>query len=109
VTSPAWPRHLRALTRALVLRRDAAVAALRQDWPAARLALVPDGGYHLWVELPPGVDDLAFTRAAAAVGVHVSAGRRWFPAEPTGSFVRLSYAGADEAALREGIRRLGRL
>ncbi|MES2643582.1 MAG: PLP-dependent aminotransferase family protein [Myxococcota bacterium] len=109
VTSPAWPRHLRALTRALVLRRDAAVEALRQDWPAARLALVPDGGYHLWVELPPGVDDLAFTRAAAAVGVHVSAGRRWFPAEPTGSFVRLSYAAADEAALREGIRRLGRL
>lgn len=109
VTSPAWPRHLRALTRALAARRDAAVSALRQDWPAARLALVPDGGYHLWIELPHGVDDLAFTRAAAAVGVHVSPGRSWFPAEPSGAFVRLSYAAAGEAALREGIRRLGAL
>ena len=108
VSSPAWGRHLRALQRALRDRRDAAVNALAA-WKGARLPLVPQGGYNLWVELPRGTDAPAFARAAMAVGVHLTHGNLWFPAEPTGAFVRLSYASADAAALREGIARLARL
>lgn len=109
VTGPAWPRHLAKLRGALRARRDAAVAALRRHWPAARLARVPQGGYHLWVELPAGVDERALTAAAAAAGVYVSPGAMWFPADPPGAWLRLSYAAADEPRLDEGIRRLASL
>lgn len=109
VTSPAWLRHLATLTRTLRGRRDAAVQALRTEWPTARLRLIPGGGYHLWVELPADTDDQGFSDAAARVGVHISPGHIWFPAEPTGSFVRLSYAAAEVEAIQEGIRRLARL
>lgn len=109
VTSPAWPRHLATLTRALRARRDAAVDALRTMWPAARLPVVPGGGYHLWVELPAGTDDGRFADDAARAGVHVNPGHIWFPAEPTGAFLRLSFAAAEPEALREGVRRLAAL
>ena len=41
-----------------------------------------------------------------SAGVIVSAGRNWFPADPPGSFLRLSYSGAPEEQLVEGVRRL---
>jgi len=44
---------------------------------------------------------------AIDLGVAVTPGRTWFCAEPTGSYVRVSVAAADGAAIAEGVRRLG--
>jgi DNA-binding transcriptional MocR family regulator len=107
VTSAIWPRHLKELQRALRERQAVAVAALARHVPSARLALVPQGGFSLWVELPPEVDEMALVRRAALDGVSVSPGRHWFPAEPEGSFMRLSIAAAPPGDIEEGIARLG--
>lgn len=109
VTSPAWRRHLRDVKATLKDRRDALVEAVCRDIPQARLASVPQGGLHLWLELPEGTDDAEVAREAARAGVLVSPGRHWFPAEPTGSFLRLSYAGADAGVLSEGVSLLARV
>ena len=106
VSSPAWRRHRRALRVALRERRDALVAALRNDLPASAPAAVPAGGLHLFVALPDGADDVAVTAAAAARGVVVSPGRHWFPAEAPAAHLRLTFAGAPPDALAEGVRRL---
>ncbi len=106
VSSPAWARHLKVLRRALQRRRDAAVEAVKAHLPRARLEVVPKGGVVLWVELPEGVDDVTFARAAMDRGVHVNPGRAWFPAEPAGAFFRLSYAGAGATAIETGVTRL---
>ena len=47
--------------------------------------------------------------AAASAGVLVTAGRAWFPAEPDGPFLRLSYAAADPDTFRDGVDRLARV
>jgi DNA-binding transcriptional MocR family regulator len=108
VGSPAWPRHLRSVGEALRRRRDALVSALAAH--GLRPALVPRGGLHLWTALPPGTDDMALAEAALRAGVLVSAGRRYFPAEPAGPRVRLSYgSAAGEAELADGTARLARL
>jgi DNA-binding transcriptional MocR family regulator len=99
VHAPAWQRHLRRVRATLVARRDALVAALRQHLGAGSIAVVPAGGMHLWVRLPDEVDSDDVVRRAAAQGVAVSPGRRWFPAEPTGSFLRVSYGCAVEREL----------
>lgn len=108
LTSPAWQRHLRSLRVALRARRDALVSALATqlpDWPPAT---VPRGGLHLWQPLPPGMDDVALAGAAAAQGVVVFPGRPFFPAEPAGPFLRLTFAAAPEPQLLEGVSRLAR-
>jgi DNA-binding transcriptional MocR family regulator len=65
------------------------------------------GGLHLWVELPPGADDATVAAAAREHGVAVDAGRRFFPAEPSGACLRLGFAAAaDTADLAEGAHRL---
>lgn len=94
VGAPAWSRHLRTLRGALVERRDALVGAVRHHLGESSLTLIPSGGMHLWVRLPDGVDDLALAQRVAAAKVLVSPGRRWFPAEATGSYLRMSYASA---------------
>jgi DNA-binding transcriptional MocR family regulator len=109
VSAPAWRRHGKGLRAALGERRDALVAALGEHLPEWTLTAVPGGGLHVWVRLPDGADDVAFTARAAAAGVVVSPGRPWFPAEPPGPFLRLTYAGAAPAELAEGVRRLSRL
>lgn len=106
VTSPAWPRHLKALRAALRARREALVEALAVHVPALRLALVPAGGLHVWARLPDGADDVAVTNSAAAQQVVVFPGRPWFAAEPDGAYLRLTFAAAAPDQLREGVRRL---
>jgi len=107
VSSPAWRRHRRAVRAALAERRDALVDAVRQDLPEVELLGIPRGGLHLWLRLPGGTDDEAVARAARTAGVVVSPGRRWFPGEPPAPHLRLTFAGAPPAVLREGVRRLG--
>jgi DNA-binding transcriptional MocR family regulator len=106
VAAPAWRRHRRRLREALRERRDALAAALQRHVPEMHVAGPPGGGLHLWAALPDGVDDVALAAAAAAREVVVYPGRPWFPAEPPGPFVRLTFAAAPPDALDEGVRRL---
>lgn len=109
LSSPAWPRHLRTLRIALGQRRDALVAAVRRHLPEVELTCVPQGGLHLWLSLPDGVDDVGLARRALTEGLIVSAGTPWFPAEPPGPFLRLSFGGAPPPILVAATRLLARL
>ncbi|MFB7656572.1 MULTISPECIES: PLP-dependent aminotransferase family protein [unclassified Streptomyces] len=107
VGSPAWPRHLRAIAAELKDRRDAMTSALRLHLPEVSLPHIPSGGYHLWLRLPDGTDEVALTAAALRAGVAITPGRPYFSAEPPAPHLRLSFAavaGAGEIA--EGVRRL---
>jgi DNA-binding transcriptional MocR family regulator len=109
VTSPAWPRHLRAVSAELRARRDALALALAAHLPEAPPASLPEGGMHLWVSLPEGADDVALADAARAHGVTVGAGRPYYPAEPPAPHLRLSYTATPTPDdLAEGVRRLAR-
>jgi DNA-binding transcriptional MocR family regulator len=106
LAAPAWRRHLRRLRVLLRERRDALAAALERHLPELRVAPRPAGGLHLWAALPDGTDDVALAAAAATRDVVVYPGRPWFPAEPPGPFLRLTFAGAPPETLEEGVRRL---
>jgi DNA-binding transcriptional MocR family regulator len=106
VTSPAWPRHLRRVCRALELRRDAMVDAIEELLPDVEVPVLPRGGLHLWARLPNQVDEPRLVQRAHQTGVIVSRGRNWFPADAPGPHLRLTYAATHPDAIREGIRRL---
>ncbi|MGW5053359.1 aminotransferase-like domain-containing protein [Actinokineospora sp. NPDC004072] len=108
LSSPGWDRHLRALSGALQERCAALVAAVRAECGRWAVDRVPTGGLHLWVRLAPGEDAAAVAAAARGRGVAVSAGTRFYPAEPA-DHLRLTFAAtADPAELTEGVRRLVR-
>ncbi|MGW3527573.1 aminotransferase-like domain-containing protein [Streptomyces olivaceus] len=107
VGSPAWPRHLRAISAQLKARRDAMTSALRLRLPEVALPHVPSGGYHLWLRLAEGTDELALTAAALRAGVAITPGRPYFSAEPPAAHLRLSFAAvANTGEITEGVRRL---
>ncbi|MEU9391365.1 PLP-dependent aminotransferase family protein [Streptomyces sp. NPDC048324] len=107
VGSPAWPRHLRAVSAELRARRDTMTAALRRELPELALPHVPSGGYHLWLRLPDGTDEAALASAALRAGVALTPGRPYFSAEPPAAHVRLSFAAvAGTGEITEGVRRL---
>ena len=106
VTSPAWPKHLRRVCRALELRRDAMVDAIQEFLPGIELPILPRGGLHLWVRLPNQIDEAQLVQRAQQAGVLLSRGRNWFPADAPGPHLRLTYAATHPEAIREGIRRL---
>jgi DNA-binding transcriptional MocR family regulator len=108
LSTPVWDRHLQTLSTSLRERCAVLADALARRLPDWRLTSVPAGGLHLWVHLPPGSDDAVVADAARTGGVTVNAGHRFFPAEPSGACLRLSFAAAaNSAELVEGVRLLG--
>ncbi|MEU6153340.1 PLP-dependent aminotransferase family protein [Actinosynnema sp. NPDC047251] len=107
VTQPAWRTHRRDSRHRLAARRDLMVAALHEHVPAARLEAVPHGGLNLWVRLPDGTDLARLVRDCDAAGVVVAPGNEWFPAEPTGAYLRLNYSGPNPGAFPDGVRTVG--
>ena len=88
--------------------RDRMVRAFERQLPEVAFQ-TPNGGYYLWLSLPPGVDGDALARRAADAGVIVIAGSRFFAnggGDQRGRFIRVafSHAGLDE--IDEGVRRL---
>lgn len=107
VSSPAWQRHLASLRGALAQRRAVLADALARQLPQVTIPLLPGGGASLWVRLPDRVADAPLAARAAGEGVAVSPGGGFFPGEPPGSFIRLSFAAAARPEdLTEGVRRL---
>jgi DNA-binding transcriptional MocR family regulator len=84
-------------------RRDALLAAVDAELGPGRVTR-PRGGMHLWVRLDPGVDDVALAERAARAGVLVSPGRPYFPAEPPGPYLRITFAGEPPERLAAGVR-----
>ena len=106
--APAWPRHLKRLRAALRERAGALHAAVERELGPARAA-PPTGGLHLWVRLDPTTDDVALAERAARAGVRIFPGRPWFPAEPPGPYVRLTFSAEPPDRLAAGVRTLAQL
>lgn len=109
VTQPAWQTHLRAVRRELESRRNLLARELREHAPDVHLDGLPPGGLNLWGRLPDGIDARAVARDCEAAGVLVAAGDEWFPAEPTGQYLRLNFAGPNPAAFGDAARVIGRV
>lgn len=109
VTQPAWRIHLRALRGQLGARRDLLLDAVREHVPTAHLEAVPRGGLNLWLRLPDETDLRLLLAECEARGVTIALGDDWFPAEPTGRYLRLNYSGPNPGAFPEAARIIGQV
>ena len=98
VTQPGWRTHLRNLRPAAAGPARPADRQPRRARPDAHLDHVPRGGLNLWARLPDGTDLDQLARDCEADGVMIAPGTEWFPAEPSGPFIRLNYSGPTPSA-----------
>jgi len=78
--------------------------ALRRELPEAEF-VTPEGGYFMWVTLPPGTDVNALHKAAAERGVSFVRGTD-FLMEGGENTLRLAYSGVTPEQIDEGVERL---
>ena len=101
-----WRRVLQNLTATYGERRDAMLAALEEYFgPEARWTR-PEGGFFVWVELPPYVDCASMLAEAVEHGVTYVPGDGFFPDGRGRNCMRLAFCYAEPEAITEGIRRL---
>ncbi|MDP4095300.1 PLP-dependent aminotransferase family protein [Paenibacillus sp. P96] len=102
--SPRMQQHLEKLCTALQLRKETMERCLSDSGWAWNS---PVGGLNLWVRLPRQVDMRSFLQAALTQSVSFIPGHVFDPlASMENPYIRLSYPFANEAQIREGMRRL---
>lgn len=107
VSQPGWSTHLRRTREQLRVRRDLLAAAVRNHAPEAQIGSVPSGGLSLWAGLPDGMDAREVAARCRDRGVMVGAGDDWFPTEPSGPYLRLTYCAGDPGRYEEGAGLIG--
>jgi len=104
-----FARHLRRTRQVYRERYTALVQAIEQELPGKLELVGTDTGMHLTAFLPAGVDDVEFTRRAAAAGVSVRPLSICYLKPPQRGGVILGYGGATVQQIQGGIRILGSL
>ncbi len=107
--SRLFATHVERVREGYRARRDRMIAALQRELPDIRFD-APEGGYYLWLTLPPDIDGDALAKRAAEVGVNVIPGSKFYAGGRKGaarcSHIRLSYSFASLEQIDLGLRRL---
>jgi DNA-binding transcriptional MocR family regulator len=102
--SGAIDRSIETVKRALAERAETLASALSRELPEAEF-VVPQGGYFMWVTLPPGTDVHTMHHAAAERGVSFVKGTD-FLLEGGENTLRLAYSGVTPEQIETGVARL---
>ncbi len=103
--SGALDRSIETVKAALSQRADALGHALGRELPGATF-VKPEGGYFMWVTLPPGINAAALVAACAERGVIVLPGTD-FMTDGGSDALRLAYSGVTPAQIEDGVARIG--
>ncbi|WP_121254004.1 PLP-dependent aminotransferase family protein [Nocardioides ferulae] len=101
-----WQGQIKQFREMYRERRDAMVESLRDLMPAACRWNVPDGGFYVWLTLPPGIDAKAMLPRAVTARVAYVPGTAFFADGFGSGSMRLSYCYPTPERIREGVRRL---
>jgi len=108
VASEIIDTHGAKILAAYKKNRDAALAALDKYMPPGVTWTRPEGGMFIWVTLPPQLDGaLLLERAIREIKVAFVPGAAFYADRSQRNHIRLSFSVLDEAAIDEGIKRLG--
>lgn len=103
----AYSRFLKRLRSAYRERTERMRWAVAQAFPANTRVSQPEGGFVLWVELPPGVDGIEVYQAALAAGIRVAPGTLFSTGNAYDGYLRLSCGMPWSDTLEQAITRLG--
>ena len=98
-------KYLKALNRQ---RREIGRKLIEQYFPEGTIIWIPDGGFLLWVEVPPSIDIEAVYQAALSKNVAFSRGKSFFTApDAKVNAMRINCSRPTTDELVEGLETLG--
>jgi 2-aminoadipate transaminase len=102
-----WRGQIKVFREMYRERRDAMISGLTSHMPAGTTWTYPEGGFFVWLTLPPGIDSHAMLPRAVTARVAYVPGTAFY-ADGFGSrHMRLSYCFPTPERIIEGTRRLG--
>ncbi|MBK9351519.1 MAG: PLP-dependent aminotransferase family protein [Sulfuritalea sp.] len=101
--------HLRTLRRRFAEQIARTRDAVARHFPAETRVTDPQGGFVLWLELPPEVDCSALHRRAASEGVAFVPGEMFSAGGQYKNCLRIACGQPWSERLEEGVKRLGQL
>jgi len=105
----AYDRHLDKLRQALESQQAAALASIKQHFPAGFRVAKPEGGYFLWIELPEQVDALEVHRRAIEAHISIAPGPMFSARRQFRHCLRLNYGHPWSPQVDEAVAELGRI
>ncbi|WP_321846177.1 aminotransferase-like domain-containing protein [Paraburkholderia bannensis] len=104
-----YDRHLRQLRRFYRQQARLMRAMIERFFPAGTRTSDPQGGYVLWVELPPRVDSMRLYQAALAQGITIGPGYMFSMRNDFHHYIRLNYSYPWTAQTEAALKTLGEL
>ena len=104
-----YDRHLRKVRKGYEQRARMMAAAVLRFFPAGTRVSTPQGGYVLWVELPPGVDAMKLYALALERQITVGPGHMFSARGSYTNYIRLNYSYPWSKEIEDALRMLGRL
>jgi 2-aminoadipate transaminase len=104
-----WSQYVESLAGIYRSRRDAMIDALRRHFPPQATWTEPDGGLFIWATLPPYIDTSDLLAKALRADVAFVPGQAAYADGSGHNSMRLNFSAGDEAEIREGIRRIGKV
>lgn len=102
-----WRDQIASFAKLYKVRRDAALEAIEKYFPKGATWTRPEGGFYIWVTLPPEIDTNALVPKAIVAKVAYVPGTAFY-ADGFGSWsMRLSYCHPTPERIKEGIKALG--
>lgn len=104
-----WRDQISSFCELYKARRDAMLDSLDQFFPKAATWTKPQGGFYVWVTLPPEIDTKVMMPKAIVAKVAYVPGTAFY-ADGLGSWsMRLSYCHPTPERIRDGVKALGQV
>jgi len=104
-----YHRHLKRLRPAVKAHMEAMYALVGRHFPEGTRATRPQGGSVMWLELPGGVDTVAFMNKALEHDITVAPGAIFSSQDRFGDCLRVSYCIPDARRVEAAVALLGSL
>jgi 2-aminoadipate transaminase len=104
-----WRAYVDSLTEVYRARRDTMLDALAEFFPQEAEWTRPAGGLFIWVTLPDFIDTTDLLARALRENVAFVPGEGAYLDGRGRSSMRLNFSGSHEDAVREGVRRIGKV
>jgi len=102
-----WRDQIAAFAQLYKVRRDVMLESLEKYFPKGATWTKPEGGFYVWITLPPEIDTKALMPKAIVGKVAYVPGTAFY-ADGFGSWsMRLSYCYPSPEKIREGVKALG--
>ena len=102
-----YDRHLRQLRATLAQHRQTTLRDIAKHFPPGTRATRPEGGYFIWVELPPKIDALELHRLALSQGISLAAGHLFSADHRFKHHVRINFGHPDHKDFHAALRTVG--